>query len=338
MAPDSGLAPIPAFRRGCPSAAVECASMGASGSSSKGKGCCCCCGRRYDDSLTDLLLEDDVAEDATILVVFLHGCSDLPAADLDGAADPYVVLTYGEQRLVSSGRAATLQPVWDPPEVFRFVVEDMSEPFALSVFDSDMVGDDDCMGDSVVHLDRYVGKACEKESLPLINPETGRRDCGAIHVEIWVTNRENAFARRTDELYEYNRFHLASGAWGTKFLPTDPNRGRCEWSEKKTGTDKPRFAATMAELADGVPEGWELESNWTFQVSQSNEDGWCYAGRFRSTKWYDDAKASSFVRRRRWVRVLRKARQQEAAAEAAGAAGSDAEPSSRGPSDTSKVP
>ncbi|KAF9508289.1 hypothetical protein BS47DRAFT_243143 [Hydnum rufescens UP504] len=45
-----------------------------------------------------------------ILKVQVIGCTNLPAADLNGKSDPYVVLTFGQQRVKTPPIKRTLNP------------------------------------------------------------------------------------------------------------------------------------------------------------------------------------------------------------------------------------
>mmetsp|Transcript_42669 Transcript_42669/g.133763 ORF Transcript_42669/g.133763 Transcript_42669/m.133763 type:complete len:255 (-) Transcript_42669:317-1081(-) len=251
-------------------------------------------------------METEVGDEDIVLVLTLKKATNLMAADYGGTSDPYVIFTLGEQRQGSSKKVTTLNPIWEPEETFRFKIDDIEEPVIVSVYDSDLVGDDDSLGDALIHLPRYVNAGRTETALRLINPLNGKPECGTVTLEIFVANKMQAFAERHDDVYEYERFDPTAGAWRPSFLLTDPNGGQCHWSTA-TGNEKDlRWSPVMNDLVDRVPDHWVIASNWGYMMSGGDADGWRYAINFNTDVWYDGQTAASFVRRRRWRRVLRK--------------------------------
>lgn len=83
---------------------------------------------------------------------------DLPAADLNGKSDPYVVLTVGDHTRKSSIVSANVNPVWEPAEKFWFLTDDAN--FAVldvQVFDHDRFTKDDLIGSTSISLGQFVG-------------------------------------------------------------------------------------------------------------------------------------------------------------------------------------
>ena len=72
---------------------------------------------------------EDVARLAPggLLVVTVMECQGLRSMDLlNGLANPFVSLRVGKQERHTSTRPQTLNPQWNPPESFEFVIEDSS--------------------------------------------------------------------------------------------------------------------------------------------------------------------------------------------------------------------
>jgi len=77
--------------------------------------------------------------------VVVHRADDLPRMDLNGKADPYVVLTYGDKKEKTKSCKNTLDPVWDH-ELFLDVEEFGENQIKIEVFDKDRLGKDELMG------------------------------------------------------------------------------------------------------------------------------------------------------------------------------------------------
>lgn len=88
--------------------------------------------------------------------VTLVKAADLPAADLNGKSDPYVVFTLGEHSRKSAVVAANLNPVWEPAPKFYFLTDDPR--FAVldvQVFDHDRFTKDDLIGSTSISLGQF---------------------------------------------------------------------------------------------------------------------------------------------------------------------------------------
>lgn len=87
--------------------------------------------------------KEQEAEDIPGFLVQLERAEGLPASDLNGKSDPYVVLRHGRvTKKKSSVRKKTLNPSWDGEELFVPVPENTSIPLVVEVFDKDFFCDD----------------------------------------------------------------------------------------------------------------------------------------------------------------------------------------------------
>ena len=77
-------------------------------------------------------------------------------------------------------------------------------------------------------------------------------------------------------------------------FPTD----RPVWSDAR---NRPQYKESVQ-----LPEGWCWDGDWEIDMSDDNDaDGWAYGG-FSWKFLAAECTATSFVRRRRWLRVRRK--------------------------------
>ena len=74
-----------------------------------------------------------------VLVIKLHSANGLKAADWNGKSDPYVVLTFGRERVRSKTIPKTLNPVWE--ETIELGTHTLSTvintPLQINIFDED---------------------------------------------------------------------------------------------------------------------------------------------------------------------------------------------------------
>ncbi|CAI2300999.1 unnamed protein product [Caenorhabditis sp. 36 PRJEB53466] len=86
-----------------------------------------------------------------LLEVRLNNGEDLPVKDASGSSDPYVKFRYKENVVYKSGTIfKNLNPSWD--EEFQMIVDDVTCPVRLEVFDFDRFCTDDFMGAAEVDL------------------------------------------------------------------------------------------------------------------------------------------------------------------------------------------
>ncbi|XWS72988.1 hypothetical protein CRYUN_Cryun02cG0087100 [Craigia yunnanensis] len=109
-----------------------------------------------------------------VLSVTVISAEDLPAVDLMGKADPYVVLTMKKSEARNKTRVVndSLNPVWN--QTFDFVVEDgLHDMLILEVWDHDTFGKD-YMGRCILTLTRVILEGEYKDSLQLEGAKSGK--------------------------------------------------------------------------------------------------------------------------------------------------------------------
>lgn len=109
-----------------------------------------------------------------VLSVTVISADDLPAMDVMGKADPYVVLTLKKTEAKNKTRVVneSLNPVWN--QTFDFVVEDaLHDMLILEVWDHDTFGKD-YIGRCIMTLTRVILEGEYEDSFPLDGAKSGR--------------------------------------------------------------------------------------------------------------------------------------------------------------------
>lgn len=108
-----------------------------------------------------------------VLSVTVISADDLPAADLMGKSDPFVILTMKKSQTKNKTRVVneSLNPVWN--QTFDFLVEDgLHDMLMLEVWDHDTFGKD-YMGRCILTLTRVILEGEYSDSFPLDGAKTG---------------------------------------------------------------------------------------------------------------------------------------------------------------------
>ncbi|KAK1300105.1 Synaptotagmin-5 [Acorus calamus] len=109
-----------------------------------------------------------------VLSVTVISAEDLPAMDLMGKADPFVVLHMKKTETKNKTRVVndSLNPAWN--QTFDFVVEDgLHDMLILEVYDHDTFGKD-YMGRCILTLTRVIMEGEYKDSFPLEGAKSGK--------------------------------------------------------------------------------------------------------------------------------------------------------------------
>jgi len=254
-------------------------------------------GCRPDVSSSREFNKTEVDENALILNVQLHECTDLSAVDPISGCDPYVVFKLNGQTFTSSHKTRTLNPKWDPSESFKFIIRNKeTDRLIISVYDFNSLHKDIPIGDAVLRLKDSTSEIV-KTNLKLLNPETGKTLGSIISLETNVSAKIDAFNELEQKVYEYQRWQAIID-WGSSFpghlLPSDPGA----WSTY----DCKKFGENLSQIEPDIPNGYKEKISWSYFSTTSSSDGWQYAIDFNST-WYDAKNSITYVRRRLWRRI-----------------------------------
>ncbi|KAJ0409817.1 hypothetical protein P43SY_005711 [Pythium insidiosum] len=114
-----------------------------------------------------------------VVLIKLVKCERLPAMDLNGSSDPYVVFRVGSRVKQSTIKSHTLNPIWDPPEHFGLIVaNDRHDDLVVVVMDHDYLKADDEIGQVEISLAQVQRNARLSKTWPLQNGQ------GAITLEL----------------------------------------------------------------------------------------------------------------------------------------------------------
>ncbi|TYZ61798.1 hypothetical protein PybrP1_004796 [[Pythium] brassicae (nom. inval.)] len=236
------------------------------------------------------------------LEVTLMKAVDLPASDFGflgfgGKSDPYVTLKVDKTLEKSTTLASTLNPTWNPPEVFRFVVDRPKEKcLDIKVYDRDRFNEDDLIGTAYIALAPFLDvKQSEVVAYPLDVPdEFENQHCkSALFLDIKLT-KSNDRVQKVLELWENQRYHVIK-----KWMYDTHINGSTERRRWSTVENNNVSSDSFEDVAPACPPHLTAEG-WTLDVSQGDENGWVYAPTFAGP-WQKDAFTLAMVRRRKWI-------------------------------------
>ena len=99
----------------------------------------------------------------------------------------------------------------------------------VSVFDKDLIGSDDALGDGIVKLSTITERNFFKPiRVTLIDKQGDPVQNCYIEIDLKVGCAFTAYGTEEEYLYEYERWNLVNGWSSDHLLPTDPGR----WSDK----------------------------------------------------------------------------------------------------------
>lgn len=203
-----------------------------------------------------------------------------------------------EQSQRTSGKRDTINPIWNPPEEFHFVIPDMTLAFIFSVLtrngsESDSIAFHSLALNTVTELPTY-------SYLPLTLANGSPSGNSELTVELSLRRFRNFLPQyiQLQTIHEFQRHNLIQ--WGRPF-PTDPG----QWSD----ATRNNFFATMEEAAGPLPEGWEIANQWSNSAAELGNRGWLFAQwTFKDTLWFEEPGARP-IRRRAWTRHISPGRQ-----------------------------
>lgn len=91
--------------------------------------------------------------EGSFLTVHVVEARGLKPMDIDGTSDPYVILQIENQKIETTFKKSTLDPVWN--ESFQFEITHGNDPLFIEVMDKDTFGQDDSEGICELSLKDY---------------------------------------------------------------------------------------------------------------------------------------------------------------------------------------
>nr|XP_057913406.1 multiple C2 and transmembrane domain-containing protein 1-like isoform X3 [Doryrhamphus excisus] len=163
------------------------------------------------------------------LDVELRRGHNLAVRDRGGSSDPYVKLKVaGKEVFRSRTIRKNLNPVWD--EKTTVLVDNLSEPLYVKVFDYDFALQDDFMGSAEVQLDSLELQRTTPVTLVLKDPLHPDQDLGTLEMAVTLIPKHSPLEERRDSMQSLSR---KSQLWrglvsialieGRDLVPMDPN-------------------------------------------------------------------------------------------------------------------
>ena len=104
---------------------------------------------------------------SAVLTIGIIAARGLEAMDSNGTSDPYVVVHVGSEKRKTKVIQKDLNPQWN--EKFDILVTDVQGTLRLQVYDKDLIGSDDLIGETMIPLSTIVGKKLTQKWYTILN-------------------------------------------------------------------------------------------------------------------------------------------------------------------------
>ncbi|XP_035524483.1 multiple C2 and transmembrane domain-containing protein 1 isoform X2 [Morone saxatilis] len=170
------------------------------------------------------------------LEIELKRGNNLAVRDRGGSSDPYVKFKLaGKEVFRSKTIHKNLNPVWE--EKTTLVVDCLSEPLYVKVFDYDFGLQDDFMGSAYLYLESLEQQRMIPVTLALKDPHHPDQDLGTLELAVTLTPKDSPVEERRDSTQQQSvrlsELHRKSQLWrgivsialieGRNLIPMDPN-------------------------------------------------------------------------------------------------------------------
>ncbi|XP_028319184.1 multiple C2 and transmembrane domain-containing protein 1 isoform X2 [Gouania willdenowi] len=208
---------------------------------------------------------------------------NLAVRDRGGSSDPYVKFKLGGREVFRSKTIhKNLNPVWD--EKTTLVVDSLSEPLYVKVFDYDFGLQDDFMGSAFLYLESLEQQRTIPVTLILKDPHYPDQDLGALELSITLTPKQSPLEERRDSMtmllrrswkrstkqqsIRLSELHRKSQLWrgivsialieGRNLIPMDPNGLSDPYVKFRLGPQKYRSKTVTKTLSPQWREQFDL--------------------------------------------------------------------------------
>eukprot|EP01111_Echinosteliopsis_oligospora_P012151 TRINITY_DN4132_c0_g1_i1.p1 TRINITY_DN4132_c0_g1~~TRINITY_DN4132_c0_g1_i1.p1 ORF type:complete len:559 (+),score=113.13 TRINITY_DN4132_c0_g1_i1:53-1729(+) len=169
-----------------------------------------------------------MAQPIGMVCVEIIGADDLPAMDLNGKADPYFVLNYGGEMMMTSAiKKETRAPRWNEKTRIIMMSDDSDFTMNVKVWDWDKLTQDDYIGEVDIPLKALAGRKGPMSSSHVLTDNTGKKsktrgilhvtlqflDPEEVHHQFWITlvrhfdADQNGFINETEMLALVSALH-----------------------------------------------------------------------------------------------------------------------------------
>ncbi|XP_065822035.1 multiple C2 and transmembrane domain-containing protein 1 isoform X6 [Labrus bergylta] len=204
------------------------------------------------------------------LEIELKRGNNLAVRDRGGTSDPYVKFKLaGKEVFRSKTIHKNLNPVWE--EKTTLVLDCLSEPLYVKVFDYDFGLQDDFMGSAHLYLESLEQQRMIPVTLVLKDPHHPDQDLGSLELAVTLTPKDSPLEERRDSTQQSLRLselHRKSQLWrgivsialieGRNLIPMDPNGLSDPYVKFRLGPQKYRSKTVPKTLSPQWREQFDL--------------------------------------------------------------------------------
>ncbi|XP_035481120.2 multiple C2 and transmembrane domain-containing protein 1 isoform X5 [Scophthalmus maximus] len=196
---------------------------------------------------------------------------NLAVRDRGGSSDPYVKIRLANKDVFRSKTIhKNLNPVWD--EKTTVIMDSLSEPLNIKVFDYDFGLQDDFMGSAYLYLESLEQHRTIPVTLVLKDPQYPCEDLGSLELAVTLTPKDSPIEERRDSTQQQSmrlsEMHRKSQLWrgivnialieGRNLTPMDPNGLSDPYVKFRLGHQKYRSKTVQKTLSPQWREQFDL--------------------------------------------------------------------------------
>ncbi|XP_026152846.1 multiple C2 and transmembrane domain-containing protein 1 isoform X2 [Mastacembelus armatus] len=204
------------------------------------------------------------------LEIELRRGHNLAVRDRGGSSDPYVKFKLaGKEVFRSKTIHKNLNPVWD--EKVTLIMDSLSEPLYIKVFDYDFGLQDDFMGSAYLYLESLEQQRRIPVTLVLKDPQYPDQDLGSLELAVLLTPKDSPIEEQRDpgqQSVRLSELHRKSQLWrgivsialieGRNLIPMDPNGLSDPYVKFRLGPQKYRSKTVPKTLSPQWREQFDL--------------------------------------------------------------------------------
>uniref|UniRef100_A0A8C9Z6H2 Multiple C2 and transmembrane domain containing 1 n=1 Tax=Sander lucioperca TaxID=283035 RepID=A0A8C9Z6H2_SANLU len=196
---------------------------------------------------------------------------NLAVRDRGGSSDPYVKFKLaGKEVFRSKTIHKNLNPVWD--EKTTLIMDCLSDPLYVKVFDYDFGLQDDFMGSAYLYLESLEQQRTIPVTLVLTDSQHPDQDLGNLELAVTLTPKDSPIEERRDSTQQQSmrlsELHRKSQLWrgivsialieGRNLIPMDPNGLSDPYVKFRLGPQKYRSKTVPKTLSPQWREHFDL--------------------------------------------------------------------------------
>ncbi|XP_044188892.1 multiple C2 and transmembrane domain-containing protein 1 isoform X4 [Thunnus albacares] len=213
---------------------------------------------------------------------------NLAIRDRGGSSDPYVKFKLaGKEVFRSKTIHKNLNPVWD--EKTTLILDCLSEPLYVKVFDYDFGLLDDFMGSAYLYVESLEQQRTIPVTLVLKDPQYPDQDLGSLELAVTLTPKDSPVEERRDSTQQSQRLSEMHRKWqlwrgivsialieGRNLIPMDPNGLSDPYAKFRLGHQKYRSKTVPKTLSPQWREQFDLhlyeESGGVLEITVWDKD------------------------------------------------------------------